>query len=64
MSDRPVIIIDAPELNDEAVANVRAFLCEILLAFESHYLHRLQKYHRLSIHSPMFNKSIEDKDAS
>lgn len=43
--DKPVIIIEAPELNDQGVAHVRAFLHEIILAFESHYYHRLRRYH-------------------
>ena len=44
--DKPVLIIDAPELNDEAVASVQGFLQELMLAFESHYYHRLQRYYR------------------
>jgi hypothetical protein len=42
--DKPVILIEAPELDDEGVANVRAFLHEIALSFELHYRHRLLRY--------------------
>lgn len=57
--DNPVIIIDAPELNDEGVANVMAFLHEIVLAFESHYMHRLNKHHCRSI---PWEEPSEDED--
>lgn len=57
--DNPVIIIDAPELNDEGVANVRDFLHEIILAFESHYMHRLNKHHCRSVPR---EEPAEDKD--
>lgn len=62
--DKPVIIIEAPELDDRGVANVRAFLYEILLAFDSHYYHRLREYHCLSslLHEPINQRGKEQED--
>jgi hypothetical protein len=58
--DKPVIIIEAPELNDEGVANVRAFLQEIIFSFESHYRRRLLKYHCRFAELDEFNKKTND----
>jgi len=58
--DNPVIIIDAPELSDEGVASVMAFLHEIILAFESHYMHQLNKHHCRS--KRPWEKSGEDEE--
>lgn len=41
--DRPVIIIDAPDLNDNAVKSMQIFLHELIMAFESHYYHQLKQ---------------------
>lgn len=64
--DKPVLIIDAPDLNDEAVASMQAFLLEILLAFRSHYHHRLDEYHHpksnLFIPRPKYNNEMTDQD--
>ena len=42
--DKPVIIIEAPELNDEAVTSVYQFLQDLVLAFESHYYLQLVRH--------------------
>jgi hypothetical protein len=46
--DKPVFILEMPELNDEAVAGVQDFLWELIRSFESQYYHQLQRYHRRS----------------
>lgn len=40
---RTVIIVEAPELDEKAVAGVQDFLHELLLAFESHYYQQLKR---------------------
>lgn len=42
--DKPILIIDAPELCNEAVAGMQNFLQELMNAFDSHYYYR-QKYY-------------------
>lgn len=42
--DKPILIVEMPPLNDEAAAEVRNFLLELLLAFEARYYHQLQRY--------------------
>jgi len=44
--DKPVLIIDVPELSDETVAGVRDFLQELMAAFDSHYFSQLQRHYR------------------
>jgi hypothetical protein len=41
--DRPILIIEAPELSDDAIASVQCFLHEMMTAFESHYYRQLQQ---------------------
>lgn len=56
--DRPVIIIDAPELDDKTTVCVQNFLHELLLAFEGHYLHQLKRAHQhanVRVNIPGFN---------
>lgn len=43
--DKPVLIIEMPELNDEAITALRNFIHELLISFEAHYFHKLQRYH-------------------
>ena len=42
--DKAVLIIEAPELSDEGVESVKNFLHDLILTFEAHYFHRLQRY--------------------
>jgi hypothetical protein len=44
--DKPVLIIDLPELSDEAVVGVRDFLEALMESFDSHYFSQLQRYYR------------------
>jgi hypothetical protein len=44
--DKPVLIIEMPELNNEAVVSVYHFLQELMNAFESHYFYQMQQYYR------------------
>lgn len=46
--DKPVFIIEMPDLDDKAVAGVQDFLWELVMSFESRYFHQLQRYHRQS----------------
>jgi len=46
--DKPVFIIEMPELDDKAVASIQEFLWEIIRSFESQYYHQLQRYHQQS----------------
>ncbi len=39
--DSPVLIVEAPLLDDESTKNVYAFLQNLTLAFESHYYPQL-----------------------
>jgi hypothetical protein len=58
--DKPVLIVEVPELSDEAVTGIYDFLQEITLAFESRYLHQLRRYHRDSSYHQTFNPSTEE----
>lgn len=44
--EKPILIIEAPILTNEAVASVQEFLHEMMVAFEAHYYHQLQQHHR------------------
>lgn len=44
--DKPVLIIEMPELSDEAVIGIHQFLAEMREAFESHYFYQIQPYYR------------------
>ncbi len=44
--DKPVLIIQAPELNDESVVGIYIFLQELIMAFESHYFQQLREHHQ------------------
>lgn len=45
--DQPVLIIDAPNLSNEAVEGVQDFLQELMNAIDSHYYFR-RKYNEKS----------------
>ena len=44
--DKPVLIVEAPELSDNVVASFYSFLQDFMLAFESHYYPQLARHHR------------------
>ena len=44
--DKPVLIIEMPELDDEAAVGVQQFFQELTNAFESHYLRQIKRYYR------------------
>lgn len=46
--NKSTLIINVPELTDEAVAGLYDFLHEFILAFESHYYQQLQQYYQQS----------------
>jgi hypothetical protein len=60
--DKPVLIIDAPDLSKEAVEGVQDFLQELMNAIDSHYYFR-RKYHEKSpdICEKYFN-ALTEKD--
>ena len=63
--ERDILIIDAPELSDEGAASVNTFLQEFILAFESHYLCQLHRYHkrlRDDSATPPLNELAEGED--
>lgn len=41
--DHPVLIIEAPELDDASIAKLHDFIHELLMAFEEHYYHQLRR---------------------
>lgn len=43
--DRPVLIIEMPELNDEAAVNFQLFLQTLMNAFENHYHSQIKRYY-------------------
>lgn len=43
--DKQMLIIEMPELNDEAAAGLQYFLQELTNAFESHYLNQIKRYY-------------------
>jgi len=48
--DKSVLIIEMPELDDEAAVGFQQFLQELTNAFESHYLHQIKRYYRKLYH--------------
>ena len=44
--DKPVLIIEMPELDDKAVVDLQQFLQELTNTFESHYLHQIKRYYQ------------------
>lgn len=60
--DKPVLIIEAPELNDEAATIVLDFLQDILNAFDSHVYYQRQRNKQLLHRTSCRKKAPEDKD--
>lgn len=60
--DKPVLIIEAPELDDEAATTVLDFLQDILNAFDSHVYYQRQRNKQLLHRVSCRNKAVEDKD--
>ena len=44
--DKPVLIIEMPELNTEAVIGIHDFLHELIQSFETHYCYQLREHYR------------------
>ena len=44
--DNPVLIIEAPILDDESVVKIYDFLQNLIFAFDAHYYVQLQRYSR------------------
>ena len=67
--DNPVLIVEAPILNDEAAKIVYAFLQNLVLAFESHYYPQLGRDCRSHESAPPVDdlqanqKFIDDKNS-
>jgi hypothetical protein len=59
--DKPVLIIEAPELNDEAATIVLDFLQDILNAFDSHVYYQRQRNKQLLHRVSRRNKAPEDE---
>ena len=60
--EKDVLIIDAPKLSDEGATSVNTFLQEFILAFESHYLCQLHRYHKQLRDDPSLNEWAEGED--
>ncbi len=43
--DKSVLIIDMPELDDEAAVEMQLFLQQLANAFENHYLRQIKRYY-------------------
>ena len=39
------MLVDPPEVSDEAASEILNFLYELINAFENHYANQLQRYH-------------------
>lgn len=44
--DRPVLIIEMPDLNYEQAAGIEDFLHALINAFENHYARQCKEYYR------------------
>jgi len=44
--DKPVLIIEMPELSYAQAAGIEEFLHAVVKAFENHYHHQLREYYR------------------
>lgn len=44
--DKPILIVEAPELDDDAAARVYEFLQDLVLGFEAHYYTQLVRRER------------------
>jgi len=60
--DRSVLIVEAPELDDESVQKIQAFLHELQLAFESNYLPQLRQQVKRSSRTESLAPFNEDED--
>jgi hypothetical protein len=60
--DKPVLIIEVPELNDDAATIVLDFLQDILNAFDSHVYYQRQRNKQLLHCASCRNKSSEEED--
>ncbi len=60
--DKPVLVIEAPELSDEAAAVVRDFLFDLVNAFESHYYHKRKRYYQQSENRKCSHESPEEQE--
>ena len=58
--EQPVLIIDAPDLNDETVLYVHHFLNEVTRAFEAHYYQQLKQSCRQPLTSPVMDDPPDD----
>lgn len=54
--DKPIFIIEMPDLTDEAVSSIQDFIWDLLVQFESSYYHQLQRHHRRNnkLKNPLF----------
>jgi hypothetical protein len=53
--NRPVLIIEMPDLNYEQAAHIELFLRELVNAFENHYARQLSEYYRELEHEDNIN---------
>ena len=44
--DKSILMIEVPELSDEAIVTIHDFLHEVVMAFESYYCHKLKRYYQ------------------
>lgn len=44
--DKQVLIVEMPDLSDEAVVSIQGFLWDFMNTFESHYYYQLKRYYK------------------
>ena len=44
--DNPVLIIEAPKLNDESAASIQEFLHALMSAIDAHYYQQITRHYR------------------
>jgi hypothetical protein len=58
--DRPVLIIEMPDLTYAQAAGIEEFLHALIKAFESHYHQQLREYYRQLQIDALMNEIIDD----
>lgn len=60
--DKPVLVIEAPELTDEAAAIVLDFLQDLINSFEAHFYYRLKRRKQLLHRVSCSDEEAENQD--
>jgi hypothetical protein len=64
--DNPVLIVEAPILDDESISKIYEFLQNLTFAFDAHYYKQLRRYDRSkdSLDGPAFLRDIQGDQRS